>query len=222
MLKYQFDSRKLDNPSEWYRLFTSALLHADGEHLIGNMMMLAISGYYLITKRISPLSFLGLYIGGILFSSYAYYYLSESPTIAIGASGGVSAVVSAAFFIDPISFISSIFQFLIGQVILIIIGAYLSPPNFLLKLVLVGVILYLFIPNFLSFYIKHKMRRWKFVTIQILFSEIFIYLKIMEVNDNIGHMAHFGGIVYGFLFCLFFLENPKEEKPTKRKQEGKA
>lgn len=82
---------------EWWRLITSMFLHADMEHLLGNMLMLYLAGE-LVEKYIGKWKFALLYFFSGLTGSmlYAVYeYLTGSYVDSIGASGAVFGVVGA-------------------------------------------------------------------------------------------------------------------------------
>lgn len=149
---------------QWYRFLTSGLVHADFVHLAVNMFVLWSFGTA-IEKYLYP-NFLGefstqkyllLYFGGIVVSSIpSYVRQNKNPDYAaLGASGGVSAVVFAVILFEPWQ-----------------------------NLYLYGVIA---IP-------------------QILAGAAYLYYswyKDKKATDNIGHMAHFAGAIWGFLFTGF-------------------
>lgn len=149
---------------QWYRFLSSGLIHADFMHLAINMFVLWSFGNavetYLYPAFVGPFvayKFLGLYVGGILVSSLpAYFRHKNNPQYAaLGASGGVSAVVFAAILFAPWQ-----------------------------NLYLYGVIA---IP-------------------QILAGAAYLYYSWysdQKGTDNIGHMAHFTGALWGFLFTGF-------------------
>ena len=107
--KLQFNAALIFSRKEYHRLITHAFVHAGWTHLFVNMLVLFFFGrhvetnfaYYFGNK--SHAIFLGLYVGGILFSNLwglfkhrnNYYYN------AVGASGAVSAVLFAFIFFDP-------------------------------------------------------------------------------------------------------------------------
>jgi len=86
---------------EYYRLVTSAFLHADSQHLFFNMLTLYLFGRNMETvmgiERLLTVYFASV-IGGSLVSLYLHrnhdYY-------ALGASGGVCGVVFASIFLFP-------------------------------------------------------------------------------------------------------------------------
>lgn len=146
---------------QWYRFLTSGFIHADIPHLLINMFVLwsfgnAIETYYYpgFLGDSSAQEYVALYLCGIIVSSVPSFFRHrrEFGYTALGASGGVSAVVFAAILFEPWQ-----------------------------NLYLYGVIA---IP-------------------QILAGAAYLYYSwYMDKNssENIGHMAHFSGAVWGFLF----------------------
>lgn len=151
----------------WYRFISSGFIHGDGMHLAINMFVLwsfgnAIeSAYYPYAMGQNSLTlYLILYFGGIAVSSIPSYlqHKSNANYAALGASGGVSAVVFAAIVFAPWQ-----------------------------NLYLYGVIA---IP-------------------QILAGAAYLYYSWYmdkKGHDNVGHMAHLSGAIWGFVFtcCMNF------------------
>ena len=145
---------------QWYRFLTSGFVHADMMHLAINMFVLwsfgnAIERYFYpgFMGDFSAQKYMVLYFGGVVVSSVpAYVRHNRNPNYAaLGASGGVSAVVFAAILFEPWQ-----------------------------NLYLYGVIA---IPQILA------------GAAYLLYS----WYKDKKAADNIGHMAHFAGAVWGFL-----------------------
>lgn len=147
--------------NQWYRFLTSGFIHADAMHLIINMFVLWSFGNAVekflypafLGENIGP-KFLILYFGGIVVSSIPSYlrHSHNSGYAALGASGGVSAVVFAAIMFAPWEN-------------LYLYGAIPIP--------------------------------------QILAGAGYLYYswyKDRSADDNIGHMAHFTGALWGFVF----------------------
>ncbi len=95
---------------EWYRFLTSGFIHADFVHLAINMFVLwsfgnAIERFYYPTflGEFSAQKYMVLYFGGIIAASVPDYvrYNRNPNYAALGASGGVSAVVFAAILFEP-------------------------------------------------------------------------------------------------------------------------
>ncbi|MFV0521188.1 MAG: rhomboid family intramembrane serine protease [Mangrovibacterium sp.] len=107
--KLKFNPPRILKEKEYYRLLSYALLHGGWTHLLINMFVLysfgsAVEGYfYFIFGSKASVNYLLLYIGALIFCNlYAlikhkddYFYN------AVGASGGVSAILFASVLFDP-------------------------------------------------------------------------------------------------------------------------
>jgi membrane associated rhomboid family serine protease len=107
--QFQFNAFKIYHRKQYYRLLSHALVHANWEHLLVNMIVLwsfggVVEHYFEINfGGNSSYYYLALFIGSVIFSSLwslvkqrnNYYYN------AVGASGAVSAVLFAAIFFNP-------------------------------------------------------------------------------------------------------------------------
>ncbi len=82
---------------EWYRLITSAFLHAGLFHLAGNMILLYFLGR-ILEPAIGTPRFVALYLASLFAGSFGALLLSPD-SLSIGASGAVFGVLSAAFVI---------------------------------------------------------------------------------------------------------------------------
>ncbi len=92
-----FSLRYLLRGRQWWRLITSMFLHADADHLAGNMLMLYIAGE-LVEKYMGKARFAILYffsgISGSLL--YALYEFTTGRYVdSIGASGAVFGLIGA-------------------------------------------------------------------------------------------------------------------------------
>ena len=95
--------------NQWYRFLTSGFIHADVWHLLVNMFVLwsfgkaVESGLYPLAMKSPVLTFLVLYFGGIVVASIPSYlrHKNDASYAALGASGGVAAVVFAAIVFAP-------------------------------------------------------------------------------------------------------------------------
>ena len=87
---------------EWWRMLTSGLVHADYPHLLANMFSLFFFGLWL-EHVISTWRFGMLYGIGVLIASFTslVLYRNAADYRAVGASGGVCAVVGGATVIFP-------------------------------------------------------------------------------------------------------------------------
>lgn len=96
-----FSVRYLLSGGEWWRLVTSMFLHADADHLVGNMLMLYLAGE-MVEKYIGKWKYVILYFfsgtaGSLLYALYEYY--TGRYVDSIGASGAVFGIVGALFII---------------------------------------------------------------------------------------------------------------------------
>ncbi len=96
-----FSLRYILQGREWWRLITSMFLHADADHLAGNMLILYLAGE-LVEKYIGKWRYTILYFfsgaaGAVLYAVYEYYTGNYTDTI--GASGAVFGVLGALFVI---------------------------------------------------------------------------------------------------------------------------
>lgn len=79
---------------EWYRLLTSAFLHANLLHIGFNMLLLFQLGPSL-EFVLGKSRFLALYLLAALGGSVASYYFSDIRTLSIGASGAIFGLMTA-------------------------------------------------------------------------------------------------------------------------------
>jgi membrane associated rhomboid family serine protease len=94
---------------EYYRIATSALLHADWQHLFFNMISLGLFAQFM-EPAIGAGRFLLIYFAGIIGGNLLSLYLHRHHEyFALGASGGVCGVVFASIFLFPDERIGSLF-----------------------------------------------------------------------------------------------------------------
>jgi membrane associated rhomboid family serine protease len=79
---------------QWYRLITAAFLHANTEHILFNMLTLAIVGSP-IEAELGRARFLALYLVAALGGSVASYLLSQPFALGVGASGAIFGLMGA-------------------------------------------------------------------------------------------------------------------------------
>ncbi len=107
--KYIFWPEAILAQHQYYRLVTAGFLHANGAHLIMNMLSLYFFGP-LIEAWHGPIQFLVIYfagiIGGNLLSVLVHRYHDYR---AYGASGGVCGIIYAYIFLFPGSSINLLF-----------------------------------------------------------------------------------------------------------------
>lgn len=81
---------------EYWRLVAAGFLHANPLHLAGNMLCLVLWGG-LLERRVGSLYFLLIYFSAVIFGNIVSSLLHTQPYLAVGASGGVSGILSALF-----------------------------------------------------------------------------------------------------------------------------
>jgi len=91
---------------QYYRFLSHALIHADGAHLLFNMITLyffgrAMEGLY--ERILGPAGFALFYAGAVVVAILPSYIVNrDNPAYrSLGASGGVSAVLFAFILINP-------------------------------------------------------------------------------------------------------------------------
>lgn len=99
---------------QYYRFLSHALIHADGAHLLFNMITLYFFGRVmegLYERLLGPAGFALFYAGAVVVAILPSYIANrDNPTYrSLGASGGVSAVLFAFILIDPWSTILVLF-----------------------------------------------------------------------------------------------------------------
>ena len=110
MNKWIMNPYAVQKYKEYYRFLTSGFLHADYGHLFFNMFSLYFFGrnveYYfaaLFGEQTGSILFAVLYLAGIVVANYPDFakHKNDSYYNALGASGGVSAVVFSAILFSP-------------------------------------------------------------------------------------------------------------------------
>ncbi|MEP6483759.1 MAG: rhomboid family intramembrane serine protease [Rudaea sp.] len=96
----------VERQKEYYRLISYGLIHADGQHLLFNMLTLyffgrSMEGIY--TQYLGLFGFAIFYVGGLVVSILPTYLKNRNnPNYrSLGASGAVSAVLFAFILIHP-------------------------------------------------------------------------------------------------------------------------
>lgn len=153
--KYKFQVGGVRH-GEQIRMVSSGFLHADTQHLLFNMLSLYFFADVVITL-LSPIQFLFVYFGSLLFGSLLslYFHKNEYHYSAVGASGAVSGIIYSAILLQP------------------------------------GMNLYMF-------FIPIPIPAYIFGIGYLLYS---IYGMKNRIG-NIGHDAHFGGAIGGYLITL--------------------
>lgn len=106
-----FKPALIQKRNQWYRFFTSGLIHADWEHLLFNMLTLYLFGEGLEAQFNSDnlfgengaILYPTLYISAFPFSMITSYWKHKQNTryASLGASGAVSAILFAAILLNP-------------------------------------------------------------------------------------------------------------------------
>lgn len=106
-----FKPVQIQKRNEWYRFFTSGLIHADWEHLLFNMLTLYLFGEGLETQfnrdnlfgENGVILYSTLYISAFPFSMITSYWKHKQNTryASLGASGAVSAILFASILLNP-------------------------------------------------------------------------------------------------------------------------
>src|SRR5438105_5237681 len=106
---YIFEPQAILALKEYYRLVTSAFLHAGWSHLIWNMISLYLFGKVIVSV-FGPTQFLLIYFGGVVGGNLLSLYVHRHHEYrAYGASGGVCGIIFAYIMLFPGSGISMYF-----------------------------------------------------------------------------------------------------------------
>ena len=109
MKQFQFNAFLVYHKKQYYRMLTHALVHANWEHLLVNMIVLwsfgAVVEHYfqIFFGGYSTYYYLAMFVGSVVFSSL-WSLIKQRNNVyynAVGASGAVSAVLFAAIFFNP-------------------------------------------------------------------------------------------------------------------------
>lgn len=108
--KLIFSPTIIEGRKEWYRFFTSGLIHADWIHLGVNMFVLysfgdAVERYFKFSFELPMLKFMFMYFLTIVLANVKTFYKERynDAYFSLGASGGVSGVVFSSIMFDPFS-----------------------------------------------------------------------------------------------------------------------
>ena len=99
--------KRMDQPSEYYRLVSSGFIHADYIHLIFNMLALFLFGRqvetFFLLFGIPVIMFPIMYLVGIMVASLPSFikHRHDGYYRSLGASGGVSAVLFSFVYFAP-------------------------------------------------------------------------------------------------------------------------
>lgn len=142
LFNLQFNPYKVIHSKEYYRIFSHALIHADWNHLIFNMLTLYFFGdavestfkYYF--GAIGLFYFIFMYVAAMFISSIytLVKHKDDYSYNAVGASGAVSAVLFAFILLNPLEPIYFIFipigiPAIVFGVAYLLYSAYMSKQN---------------------------------------------------------------------------------------------
>ncbi len=105
-----FHPYTVKHEGQYYRFLTHALVHGNWGHLIINMYVLYQFGEYieysfisLFGSGIGKLTFVGLYLGSVIFGAIPAYLKHSNDDFyrSLGASGGTSGIVFAFVIFNP-------------------------------------------------------------------------------------------------------------------------
>jgi len=109
LTRYFFYNRAILADKQYYRLLTSAVLHADWVHLIFNMFSLYSFGSA-VELYFGQGTFLSIYFAGIVGGNlFALLLHRKDDYRALGASGGVCGIIFACIFLLPGSTVQLLF-----------------------------------------------------------------------------------------------------------------
>jgi len=118
-LKWMMHPYQVYQSGQYYRFITSGFIHSNYGHLAFNMITFFFFGRYVeqafnyFFGSIGGYYFLALYLLGIIISDIPSYWKNRTNVnfSAIGASGGVSAVLFSSILVDPLNQICLYFFF---------------------------------------------------------------------------------------------------------------
>jgi len=96
---------------QFYQFFTSMFMHANFQHLAGNMLFLWVFGNA-VNDKLGHLGYLLFYIGGGLMAALGYLIISGTAPV-LGASGAICAVTGAYLVLLPKVQVTLLFWFII-------------------------------------------------------------------------------------------------------------
>jgi membrane associated rhomboid family serine protease len=102
------------NRGEWWRFITHGFVHADGAHLLVNMLVLFFFGTTMervLSGAIGPVGYAGFYLAGIALAMVPTHlrHRRDAGYRSLGASGAVSALLFAYILIQPWSMLLVMF-----------------------------------------------------------------------------------------------------------------
>lgn len=102
----------LSDAPEMYQFFTYQFLHADGWHLLGNMLFLWVFGNG-VNGKLGNIAYAMFYLAGGAFAAWGYALVNSESFILIGASGAIASVTTAYLAMFPRSRVTVLIWFFI-------------------------------------------------------------------------------------------------------------
>ncbi len=107
LAQYIFEPERILAWKEYYRVVTSAFLHADWTHLALNMITLYFFGGT-VESAVGPAQFLTIYFGAVVGGGLLSLYIHRHHEYrAYGASGGVCGIIFAYLLLFPGAYVSA-------------------------------------------------------------------------------------------------------------------
>ena len=167
--------------------FTAMFLHAEPFHILGNMWFLALFGFA-VEGRLRWYRFVPLYLAAGVGGDLLTSLLSKPGTYGLGASGAIMGVVGAALWTFPHAKIVVLSRF----------NRWFGggePDNW-------------FFPT----------ADWSLWVVALYFLGLdLVYQLIFSGADGVGHLAHLGGAIVGFLVCIAFRPHRDSETASASK-----
>jgi len=190
------------NPASF---LTSMFIHADYNHLGGNMLCLLVFGS-LIEPRCTRKRFLLIYfLAGFLASSLDIWARYDSGIPAIGASGAIAGIIGAvAFNYPPLKAPAPLLAMLVAPIFTFFLPSLAAP---VVSMLVIALALYLYGRSFVAFPFLFAWFFYQFGRGLAAFGGGVV---------GIAYWAHVGGFIGG-LFLYHFLKKPEPEEPPKHK-----
>ena len=142
-----------------HQFLTYQFLHANGPHILGNMLFLYIFGNS-VNDKMGHLGYLAFYLAGGVIAALCYTVTERTGAPMVGASGAIAAVTGAYLILFPRSMVTIVY--------------------------------------FFYFVGKYEIQSLWFIA---AFFALDVFGNFAG-QDNVAHMAHIGGTIFGCVTCL--------------------